>query len=126
MLSTSVLPLESLSWNSSELMTPFVLMLALLLEHLVSWWSSASVLALESSVCRWNGLNAMSGLNAIILTITVAAHRSTILDEHEHELGEQHDYFTCGYATYTWARWSVSDGSCYGGVGFVLRLMEHV
>ena len=89
MLSTLVLPLESLSWNSSELMTPLVLMLALLLEHLVScWssasalllehlvscWSSASVLALESSVCRWNGLNAMNGLNAIILTITVAAH----------------------------------------------------
>ena len=74
MLSTLVLPLESLSWNSSELMTPLVLMLALLLEPLVSWWSSASVLALESSVCRWNALHAMNGLNAIILTITVAAH----------------------------------------------------
>ena len=126
MLSTLVLPLESLSWNSSELTTPLVLMLALLLEPLVSWWSSASVLALESSVCRWNGLNAMNGLNAIILAITVAAHRSTILDEHEHEPGEQHDYFTCGYATYTWARWSASDGSCYGGVGLVLRLMKPV
>ena len=65
-------------------------------------------------MCRWNGLNAMNGLNAIILTITVAAHRSTILDEHEHEPGEQHDYFTCGYA------------SCYGGVGLMLRLMKPV
>ena len=59
-------------------------------------------------MCRWNGLS------AIILTMTVAAHRSTILDEHEHEPGEQHDYFACGYA------------SCYGGVGLVLRLMEPV
>lgn len=48
--STVVLPLESLSRNSSALMTPLVLMVALLLEPLVSWWSSASVLALESSV----------------------------------------------------------------------------
>ena len=76
MLSTLVLPLESLSWNSSELMTPLVLMLALLLEHLVSCWSSASVLALESSVYWWNGLS------AIILTMTMAAHGSTIMDEH--------------------------------------------
>ena len=46
---------------------------------------------LESSVCRWNGLS------VIILTMAVATHRSTSLDEHE--LGERCDYFNRGYAT---------------------------
>ena len=54
----------------------------------------------------------------------MAAHGSTIMDEHE--LGEQYDYVICVYATYTRVRWSKSDGSCYGSVGLVLRLMKPV
>ena len=63
-------------------------------------------------------------MSAIILTMTVAAHRSTFMDEHE--LGEQYDYVICEYATYTRVRWSKSDGSYYGSVGLVLRLMKPV
>ena len=58
------------------------------------------------------------------MTVTVSAHRSTILDEHE--LGEQYDYSICGYATYTWVKWSASERSCYGSVDLVLRLMKPV
>ena len=65
-----------------------------------------------------------NGLSAIILTMTMAAHGSTIMDEHE--LGERYDYVICGYAAYIWVRWSKSDGSCYDSVGLVLRLMKPV
>ena len=63
-------------------------------------------------------------MSAIILTMTMAAHGSTIMDEHE--LGEQYDYVICGYAAYIWVRWSKSDGSCYDSVDLVLRLMKPV
>ena len=48
------------------------------------------MLALKPSVCWW------TGVSAIILTMVVAAHRSTILDEHKR--GEGCDYFIRGYA----------------------------
>ena len=77
-------------------MTSLVLMLALLLESLVSWRSGALGLALKLSVCWWNGLS------AIMLTMAVAAHRSTIWDEHK--LGERCDYFIRGsdYSIVCW------------------------
>ena len=121
-------------------------MSTLLLESLVSWWSSASGLALKQSVCWWNGLS------DTILTIAVTTHRSTILDEHK--LGERRDYFIRGYAavsnysivcwfvgnarrhlvvelclsdgTHTWVKWSAFDGCCYDSMGLVLRLMKPV
>ena len=80
-LSTLVLPLESLSWNSSAWMTSLVLMLALLLEPLVSWWSSAR--AATPMVASPNAVGTAVAGGHPILTMAVAAHRSAILDEHE-------------------------------------------
>ena len=48
------------------------------------------MLALKPSVCWW------TGVSTIILTMVVAAHRSTILDKHKR--CEGCDYFIRGYA----------------------------
>ena len=129
-LLTLVLALESLvsCWSDVSLVSLVSVLESSMLESSVCWWNSSTlvmlVLTLALLICWWCrvlwtlvlplelSVSCRNGLSAILLTMAVAEHLSSISILGDHELGGRCDYFICGYATiidHSIVRWFIGN-----------------